>query len=137
MLLVNDPPISTKIEKMRDRVRWQHAVIQERRIDQTRLCIDDGHSDKHKFSFLVLGDSGTGRYREDSPQRRVAQLMHPHDADSRFILHTGDVVYLVGSRDQYFDNFINPYREYLVEDEHPRSILLQRAAFFTFTILPM
>ena len=63
--------------------------------------------------------------------------MHPHDDDSRFILQTGDVVNLDGSRAQYYDNFINPYREYLVEDEHPRSILLQRAAFFTFTIPPM
>ncbi|MEO0351307.1 MAG: metallophosphoesterase [Cyanobacteria bacterium P01_A01_bin.15] len=129
MLLVTDSPISAKVEKMRDRVRWQHAAIQKRRIDQTRLCIDDGHSNAHKFSFLVLGDSGTGRYRGDSPQRRVAQLMHPHDADSRFILHTGDVVYLVGSRDQYFENFINPYREYLVGGQHPKKIAYDQMTF--------
>ncbi|MEM1238607.1 MAG: hypothetical protein AAGI45_02085 [Cyanobacteria bacterium P01_H01_bin.26] len=77
MLLVTDSPISAKVEKMRDRVRWQHAVIQKRRIGQTRLCIDDGHSNEHKFSFLVLGDSGTGRYRGDSPQRRAASSCIP------------------------------------------------------------
>lgn len=129
MLLVTDAPISTKVDKMCDRVRWQHPVIQQRRIDQTRLHIDDGHTNNGKFSFLVLGDSGTGRYRGDSPQRRVAELTHAHDADSQFILHTGDVVYLVGSQEQYFDNFINPYREYLVGGEQPKQIAYDQIVF--------
>ncbi|MBE9067887.1 metallophosphoesterase, partial [Leptolyngbya cf. ectocarpi LEGE 11479] len=129
MLLVTDAPASTKIQKMCDRIQWQHPVIQQRRIDQTRLHIDDGHTDNSKFSFLVLGDSGTGRYRGDSPQRRVAELMHAHDAESRFILHTGDIVYLVGSQEQYFDNFINPYREYLVGGEQPQQIAYDQMIF--------
>lgn len=129
MLLVTDPPISTKIEKMRDRIQWQHSHIQQRRIDQTRLQIDDGRADDSKFSFLVLGDSGTGRYRGDSPQRRVAELTHAHDEESRFILHTGDVVYLVGSKEQYFDNFINPYREYIVGGDQPKKIAYDQMVF--------
>jgi hypothetical protein len=114
---------------MSDRVRWQHPAIRERGINQTRLHIQDGHAEDRQFSFLVLGDSGTGRYRGDSPQRRVAELMFKHDAAARFILHTGDVVYLVGARKQYFDNFINPYREYLVGGEHPQQISYDQMVF--------
>ncbi|MEL7086589.1 MAG: metallophosphoesterase, partial [Cyanobacteria bacterium J06597_1] len=40
----------------------------------------------------------------------------------RFVLHTGDVVYLVGSKEQYLENFIKPYRFLLQDDRPPRSI---------------
>ena len=70
------------------------------------------------FSFLVLGDSGTGRHRSSSPQRQVAQQLMNHQQGAEFILHTGDVVYLVGSSEQYRENFIKPYHEWIVGDDY-------------------
>ncbi len=129
MLLAKDPAIATKIRKMKQRVCWQHPLIAERNIDQTKLFIDDGDAEDSEFSFMVMGDSGTGRYRGDSPQRRVAEAMLAQNRDVRFYLHTGDVVYLVGSSEQYFDNFISPYREWLVGGENPKSIEYDRMVF--------
>ena len=129
MSLAKDPSIATKIRKMKHRVCWQQPLIVERKIDQTRLFVDDGHTEDSEFSFMVLGDSGTGRYKGDSPQRRVAEAMLDQNQDVRFYLHTGDVVYLVGSSEQYFDNFIVPYREWLVGGENPQEIKYDRMIF--------
>ncbi|MBF2077764.1 MAG: hypothetical protein IGR76_04405 [Synechococcales cyanobacterium T60_A2020_003] len=54
-MFVHDPPIPVKINRMNHRVRWQHSVIRQHHIDQTRLVIDDGDRDRPEFSFLVLG----------------------------------------------------------------------------------
>lgn len=134
--LTTEPSIATKIEKMKQRVRWQHPVIVQQGIDQRRLAIEDGHSDHDSFSFLVLGDSGTGRHRTSSPQRQVAKQLLAHGQEARFILHTGDVVYLVGSREQYRNNFIRPYREWLVGGEDYRHINYDRMVF-TCPFLPV
>ncbi len=61
--LVSDPAIADKIRKMQQRVRWQEPLLEERGIDQTRLSIEDGQADKSEFSFLVIGDSGSGAHR--------------------------------------------------------------------------
>ncbi|MGD1856580.1 MAG: metallophosphoesterase family protein [Leptolyngbyaceae cyanobacterium] len=129
MQLVTDASDANKISKMQARVRWQHPAVVDRSIDQTQLFIDDGGATDTEFSFTVLGDSGTGRYRGDSPQRRVAKAMMEHGHDARFCLHTGDVVYLVGSSEQYFENFINPYREWLVGGETPKKISYDQMVF--------
>ncbi len=135
MLLATDPSTAAKVQKMRGRVCWQHPLIQERQIDQTRLSIDDGHADDEEFSFTVLGDSGTGRYRGDSPQRRVAEATLAQGDSARFCLHTGDVVYLVGSSEQYRENFIRPYREWLVEGDSYKH-LSHKQLLFKRPILP-
>jgi len=116
MKFVNDPPIALKIQKMQERVRWQSSDILDRGIDQTRLVLAD-QTNNPEFSFLVIGDSGSGQHRGYSPQRRVAEQMLPHHKDCRFLLHTGDVIYLVGSSEYYLKNFIQPYREFLVGGE--------------------
>lgn len=122
MKFTTEPTVETKINKMKARVRWQHPLIAQQEIDQTRLQIDDGHSQEPDFSFLVIGDSGTGNHRGDDPQRRVAEAMLAHEPDCRFMLHTGDVVYLVGSSEQYPENFIEPYREWLLGGDDPKAI---------------
>ncbi|MGB3310951.1 MAG: metallophosphoesterase [Nodosilinea sp.] len=127
--LITEPSIETKIRYMRQRVRWQHPQLVERDIDQTRLVIDDSGTDDDTFSFLVVGDSGTGRHRSSSPQRQVAELLLTHLDSARFMLHTGDVVYLVGSRDQYRSNFIKPYREWLVGGDDYRHMAYDRMVF--------
>lgn len=136
MKLVSDPAIAKKIRKMNQRVRWQDPLIVERNIDQTRLVLEDGQTDNSEFSFLVIGDSGSGRHRGHNPQRQVAELMLPHHNESRFMLHTGDVIYLVGSSEYYQQNFIQPYREFLLGAEHRKRIAYDQMVF-KLPILPV
>ncbi|MDM9581298.1 metallophosphoesterase [Nostoc sp. GT001] len=136
MKLVSDPAIAKKIRKMNQRVRWQDPLIVERDIDQTRLVLEDGQTDNSEFSFLVVGDSGSGRHRGHNPQRQVAELMLPHHNESRFMLHTGDVIYLVGSSEYYQQNFIQPYREFISGIEHRKRIAYDQMVF-KLPILPV
>ena len=129
MEFVSDPPIDVKIRKMKERVRWQDPSLVKRGIDQTRMVIQDGAADDEEFSFLVIGDSGSGAHGGDNPQRRVAQLMLQQGGGCRFVLHTGDVIYLVGSSEYYLQNFIQPYQEFLVGGEDPKRIDSDRMIF--------
>jgi 3',5'-cyclic AMP phosphodiesterase CpdA len=129
MEFVSDPPIAVKIQKMKHRVRWQHPLITQRKIDQTELVLDDKEADNPTFSFLVIGDSGSGSHRKHNPQRKIAEMMLQHGEGSKFVIHTGDVVYLVGSREYYLRNFIDPYREFLVGGEQPKRIQHSRIVF--------
>ena len=139
MRIVSDPAIATKIARMKQRVRWQHPLIKQYGIDQTQLAIIDSPQatlkadaeslSQCKFSFLVLGDSGTSRHLKDNPQDRVAACLLDHAADCDFILHTGDVVYLSGSSEQYPDNFIKPYREFIVGGKAPETVRFDRMTF--------
>ncbi len=136
MKFVSDPAISIKIQKMKQRVRWQEASIAERGIDQTRFVLDDNQPDNPEFSFMVIGDSGSGGNRGYHPQRRIAEQMLMHREDCRFVLHTGDVIYLVGSNEYYFKNFIEPYREFLVGGDRPNRIPYDKMTF-NLPILPV
>ncbi|MBW4699993.1 MAG: metallophosphoesterase [Aphanocapsa lilacina HA4352-LM1] len=129
MDFVIDPPIADKIARMKKRVQWQAEPIREREIDQTALVLDAAESDAPAFSFLVVGDSGSGPHRGHNPQRRIAEQMVAQRADCRFVLHTGDVVYLVGSDEYYPKNFIEPYREFLVGGERPEQIAYDKMVF--------
>jgi tetratricopeptide (TPR) repeat protein len=129
MEFVTDPPIAVKIQKMQQRIRWQDPAILERGIDQTELVIDDSEADDPAFSFIAIGDSGSGSHRSHSPQRKIAELMLGQMQDCRFVMHTGDVVYLVGAQDQYYKNFIEPYQEFLVGGERPRKIAFDQMTF--------
>ena len=128
MRFVSEPSTPLKIQKMQERVRWRTPTVIDRGIDQTRLVIDDAQ-EQNVFSFLVVGDSGTGRHPGHSPQRRIAEQMLAHRDECRFILHTGDVVYLVGSSEFYQQNFIDPYREFLVGGERPKQIAFDQMVF--------
>ena len=129
MQFVSDPAIADKIRSMQQRVRWQDPLIADCDIDQTQLVIEDEHSEDQNFSFLVMGDSGSGPHYGHHPQREVAELMLPHLEDCRFTLHTGDVVYLVGSSEHYQQNFIEPYRELLVGGDRYKKVSYQRMVF--------
>ena len=136
MQFVSDPPISVKIRKMNQRVRWREPVIVERGIDQTRMVLEDGATDSPEFSFLVMGDTGSGVHRGHNPQRQIAEQMLAHSEKSRFVLHTGDVIYMVGSDEYYLNNFIKPYREFLVGGDQPERINYDNMVF-TLPILPV
>lgn len=129
MKFVSDPPIALKVQKMKQRVRWQDPLIAERQIDQTRLHLADGLDDRPEFSFLVIGDSGSGAHGGHNPQRHIAERMASHHKDCRFVMHTGDVVYLVGSREYYSRNFIDPYREMLLGGDKPDRLRYDRLTF--------
>lgn len=130
-MFVHDPPISVKINRMNHRVRWQHSVIRQHHIDQTRLVIDDGDRDRPEFSFLVLGDSGSGSHRWHNPQRRIAEKAAEHLDSCQFVLHTGDVVYLTGSSEYYERNFIEPYHFLLKGGDRPEAIDYREMVFQT------
>ncbi|MBF2025227.1 MAG: metallophosphoesterase [Oscillatoriales cyanobacterium C42_A2020_001] len=137
MQFVVEPAIATKIEKMAERTRWRDQTILQRGIDQAKLVLDDGKPDTPDFSFLVIGDSGSGHHRGHNPQRQIAEQMLPHRQDCRFVLHTGDVIYLVGSREYYPKNFIEPYREFLVGGENSHRIPYDRMVFnLPFFLVP-
>lgn len=137
MQFVSDPHISVKIARMNERVRWQEQTIQDQNIDQTKLVIDDRDRDNPNFSFLVIGDSGCGSHLKHHPQRRIAEMLLSHQEDCSFVLHTGDVVYQVGSSEYYHDNFIEPYREFLVGGENPQQLSCDRLTFnFPFFLVP-
>lgn len=55
------------------------------------------------FRFAALGDSGGG----GGFQLRVEWCMRQHDPD--LIIHTGDLVYLVGAKSEYPFKFFGPY----------------------------
>jgi 3',5'-cyclic AMP phosphodiesterase CpdA len=129
MNLATEAGIATKIRRMNGRLRWGHPEFGCRGIDQRRLVIADVPTGPEPFSFLVLGDSGTGRHRRSSPQRQVAELLFAQGDGVRFVLHTGDVVYLVGSSEQYRENFVRPYREWLVGGDDHRRIPYDRMVF--------
>lgn len=138
MRLVSDPAIATKIARMKERVRWQHPLFQEHNIDQTKVALegDEEALCRDGFSFLVVGDSGTSRHVKDTPQRKITQYLLKHTPTCEFVLHTGDVVYLVGSSEQYPDNFIKPYREFLVNGENAKKIRFDKMTF-KMPVLPV
>ncbi|MGK7876586.1 MAG: metallophosphoesterase [Xenococcaceae cyanobacterium] len=136
MEFISDPPISVKIRQMKERVQWQHPLIIERGVDQTRMVFEDGWADSPEFSFLVIGDTGSGPHQEHDPQRQIAESLLEHKEDCRFLLHTGDVIYMVGSCEHYQKNFIKPYREFLVGGEQPERIAYDHM-IFNLPVLPV
>ena len=129
MKFVSDPDISEKIAQMKRRVRWQEELLAQDAIAQTKLVIDESDADNPDFSFLVIGDSGCGSHLKHHPQRKIAEMMLEHQEQSRFIIHTGDIVYQVGSKEYYQQNFINPYREFLVGGEKPKKLEYDKLTF--------
>ncbi|MBR8836370.1 MAG: metallophosphoesterase [Stigonema ocellatum SAG 48.90 = DSM 106950] len=136
MEFISDPPIPVKIQKMKERVRWLHPSIVRRGIDQTSMVLDDGNSHSPEFSFMVIGDTGTRSHYERHPQRQIAELMLAHFDQCRFVLHTGDVIYVVGSHEYYQTNFIEPYREFLEGGENFKRIRYNQM-MFKIPILPV
>ncbi|MDL5199362.1 metallophosphoesterase [Streptomyces sp. ALI-76-A] len=64
--------------------------------------------DPDTFSFMVIGDTGEG----DDPQYAVVPGFLKVGQDSRFAVLASDVIYPVGSADDYAGKFFRPYRDY-------------------------
>jgi hypothetical protein len=64
--------------------------------------------DPDRFSFLVIGDTGEG----DDPQYAVIPGFLKAGQDTRFTVVASDVIYPVGSADDYGTKFFRPYQDY-------------------------
>ncbi|MEW2812663.1 metallophosphoesterase [Streptomyces massasporeus] len=64
--------------------------------------------DPDRFSFLVIGDTGEG----DDPQYAVVPGFLKTGQDTRFAVLASDVIYPVGSADDYDTKFFRPYQDY-------------------------
>ncbi|EGX57141.1 hypothetical protein SZN_24368 [Streptomyces zinciresistens K42] len=64
--------------------------------------------DPDRFSFLVIGDTGEG----DDPQYAVVPGFLKEGRDTRFAVLASDVIYPVGSADDYSSKFFRPYQDY-------------------------
>ncbi|MEU0056787.1 metallophosphoesterase [Streptomyces sp. NPDC006334] len=64
--------------------------------------------DPDRFSFMVIGDTGEG----DDPQYAVVPGFLKVAQDTSFAVLASDVIYPVGSADDYDAKFFRPYRDY-------------------------
>ncbi|KUN41247.1 metallophosphoesterase [Streptomyces longwoodensis] len=64
--------------------------------------------DPDRFSFMVLGDTGEG----DEPQYAVVPGFLTVSQNTAFAVIASDVIYPVGSADDYDTKFFRPYRDY-------------------------
>lgn len=64
--------------------------------------------DPDRFSFLVVGDTGEG----GEPQYAVVPGLLEAGRDTAFAVLASDVIYPVGSADDYDAKFFRPYRDY-------------------------
>ena len=64
--------------------------------------------DPDEFSFMVIGDTGEG----DDPQYAVVPGFLKTGQDTRFAVIASDVIYPVGSADDYGPKFFRPYQDY-------------------------
>ncbi|WP_458247471.1 metallophosphoesterase family protein [Streptomyces sp. MAI_2237] len=65
-------------------------------------------ADPDRFSFMVVGDTGEG----DAPQYAVVPGFLKVGQGTDFAVITSDVIYPVGSADDYGTKFFRPYRDY-------------------------
>ena len=115
MILSSKPPL---LESTLSRyVRWQHSKLLSASIDQTQLAIADAPTNAQPFSFLVIGDTDAGTTSTSTGSIAFAQAfanqLTQQFGDSRFLLHTGDVTYPIGTFENYLHGFLRPYRALL------------------------
>lgn len=107
---------STIHSRLSEQVRWQCPTMRQGAVDQTQLRIADAPVGATPFSFMVMGDTDAGI----SPHANLstfsvafAEQLMQHLGESRFLLHTGDVTYPVGSYQNYLEGFLRPYQSLL------------------------
>lgn len=100
------------------------------------MMTDTYYANDEEWEFLALGDTGDsnafglGISPQDAVARELANQIVPPvgEGKGRFVLHTGDVVYMAGESRLYERNFRQPYAPFLAAEssEHP---LLFRVPF--------
>ena len=108
-------------------------------IDRTQLAIADAPVGAVPFSFLVVGDTDAGapagaNAAEDFSAAFARQFFQQL-GDSRFVLHTGDVTYPLGTYQNYLEGFLQPYQALL--KRLPEGASDRRAVIFERPLLPV
>lgn len=88
-----------------DRQRWVEGQ-RERGAATAGLVIE--RDDPDSYSFLLIADTGEG----DDPQYAVVPGLLKASAGTRFAVLSSDVIYPVGSGNEYGTKFFRPYRDY-------------------------
>ncbi|MEL6815719.1 MAG: metallophosphoesterase [Cyanobacteria bacterium J06598_3] len=125
-------------------VQWRHPTLVNSNIDQTQLAISDAPTDGTAFSFIVMGDTDAGALNaaantaanKTAPSNSTfshafAQQLMAQVGDSRFLLHTGDVTYPMGTYQNYRSGFLEPYQALLARrlkgpNYNSRSVIFNR-----------
>lgn len=99
-------------------------------VDQTRLTLaDEGSGTRTPFCFTVIGDTdaGGGSQSNGFSEEFARQLMK-QIGESRFLLHTGDVTYPIGTYQNYLSGFLQPYRALIatLPDAMKRPVVFHR-----------
>lgn len=101
-------------KRLLNQVNWHHPKIIQGGIDQTGLAIADAPTTATPFSFMVIGDTDAGFSANPSTfAEAFAQQLAQQSGESRFLLHTGDVTYPIGSYQNYLNGFLRPYQALL------------------------
>ncbi|WUH89386.1 metallophosphoesterase [Streptomyces sp. NBC_00433] len=87
------------------RQQWVRGQLERGAAGEDLLVERD---DPDTFSFLLLGDTGEG----DAPQYAVVPGLLKAGAGTRYAVLCSDVLYPVGSADEYGTKFFRPYRDY-------------------------
>lgn len=111
---------STLHSRLSGQVQWQHPKLNQKlsqsAIDQTQLVIADAPTEPVPFSFVVMGDTDAGQPTQaglSAFSTAFAEQLTQHLGESRFLLHTGDVTYPIGSYQNYLNGFLRPYQSLL------------------------
>ncbi|SEG10465.1 hypothetical protein SAMN05216223_103243 [Actinacidiphila yanglinensis] len=88
-----------------DRQRWVRAQVARGDAEEDLVIT---RTDPDTFSFMLLGDTGEG----DGPQYAVVPGLLEAGAGTRFAVVCSDVLYPVGSGNEYPTKFFRPYRDY-------------------------
>jgi hypothetical protein len=88
-----------------DRDRWVRRQVEQGAATEDLVIERD---DPDTYSFLLIGDTGEG----DDPQYAVVPGLLAAGAGTRFAVLCSDVLYPVGSANEYDTKFFRPYRDY-------------------------
>jgi hypothetical protein len=88
-----------------DRQRWVREQVARGDADEDLVITRD---DPDEFSFVLIADTGEG----DGPQYAVVPGLLKAGAGTRYAVLSSDVLYPVGSGNEYGTKFFRPYRDY-------------------------
>jgi hypothetical protein len=88
-----------------DRQRWVRGQL-DRGAATADLVIE--RDDPDEYSFIYIADTGEG----DDPQYAVVPGLLKAGAGTRYAVLSSDVIYPVGSANEYGTKFFQPYRDY-------------------------
>lgn len=88
-----------------DRQRWVQAQVDSGAATADLVIQRD---DPDEYSFTLIADTGEG----DDPQYAVVPGLLKAGAGTRFAVLSSDVIYPVGSANEYGTKFFQPYRDY-------------------------